>query len=211
MTLREALRDNAYRACLVGGFANGWSSFGVRVAVLPLFAVTVLGAEPWVAGTALAVFAGGNALVLPFSGRRSDTMGRRPLILTGLAVNAVATGALGFSSSIPVFFALSLAAGAGAGLVNPVQQAAVADIIGRERSAGRVLAIFQMAQDLGTIIGPVLAGVLADQVSYQAAFLVTGMVTVVAWVIWLGARETHHPELSSPDDPDCWRSRAPRT
>ena len=52
MTVREALGDSAYRAALVSAFANGWTNFGVRVAILPLFAVAVVG-ETWAAAVAL--------------------------------------------------------------------------------------------------------------------------------------------------------------
>src|SRR5690554_3825857 len=46
MLFGEALRDSAFRAALVSGFANGWSNFGVRVALLPLFAAAVLDSGP---------------------------------------------------------------------------------------------------------------------------------------------------------------------
>jgi MFS family permease len=66
----------------------------------------------------------------------------------------------------------------------------MADVIGNERSGGRVLAIFQMTADSGAIIGPVLAGLLADQLGYGWAFGVTGGVLVAAAAGWLLARET---------------------
>ena len=53
--------DSAYRAALLSSFANGWATFGVRMATVPLFAVTALGSGPGSAGWALAVFAAGNA------------------------------------------------------------------------------------------------------------------------------------------------------
>ena len=81
-------------------------------------------------------------------------------------------------------------AGIGSGLLGPAQQAAMADVIGNERSGGRVLAIFQMTADSGAIIGPVLAGLLADRLGYGWAFGVTGGVLVAAAAGWLLARET---------------------
>jgi len=69
MELREALSDPGYRAAVVSAFANGWATFGVRMALIPLFAAAVLGAGPATAGLALAVFAVGNAMALTFSGR----------------------------------------------------------------------------------------------------------------------------------------------
>ncbi|WP_206080002.1 MFS transporter [Propioniciclava coleopterorum] len=46
--LSEVLRLPEYRALLVSGFANGWATFGVRIALVPLMAVSIpsIGA-PW--------------------------------------------------------------------------------------------------------------------------------------------------------------------
>lgn len=190
MTLSEAWSDKAYRSVLGSGFANGWSNFGVRIALVPLFASVVISPEPWIAGAVLALFAIGNASVLPLSSRVADTVGRRPIIIGGLLVNGVFTASLGLSPSPWVLLALSLFAGAGAGLMNPGQQAVVADVIGNERSAGQVLSTFQMVQDVGAILGPILAGVIADRVGYPAAFAVTGALVMAAAVPWFSTRET---------------------
>ncbi len=192
MRFGEALRDSAFRAALLSGFANGWSNFGVRVALLPLFAAAALDSGPWAAGAALAVFAVGNAVALTVAGRQADIRGRRPLIITGLLVNGVFTGVLGFSGTIGVVLAVSALAGVGAGLLNPAQQATVADVVGQDRSGGKVLAGFQMSQDAGAILGPVLAGALADAYGYGVAFAVSGAITVLAAVGWLTGRETLH-------------------
>ena len=197
MTVREALRDSAYRAALVSGFANGWTNFGVRNAILPLFAAAVIGKQPWVAGMALAVFAVGNAVGLTISGRLSDQVGRRPFIIGGLAVSGLATAVTGLATSLPTLVAISIIAGVGAGALNPAQQATVADVVGRERNGGPVLAAFQMSQDCGTIVGPVLAGILVDRGSFHLAFAVTGAIGVLAAVRWLRARETLQPYAGS--------------
>lgn len=193
LTVREALKDSAYRASLLSSFANGWSSFGVRLALVPLFATVVLDAGPGIAGISLAFFAGGTALALTVSGRLADTWGRRPMLLIGLAVNGLAMAALGFAGNVPVFLAICVIGGVGAGILNPAQQAVVADVVGSERSGGKVLAVFQMASDTGAIFGPILAGIIIDQLpsgSFALAFVVTGALTAAAFVLWLGSRET---------------------
>jgi MFS family permease len=190
LTVREAWHDSAYRAALASAFANGWANFGVRMAIVPLFASAAVGDAPWVAGAALAVFAVGNAGGLGLAGRLTDRWGRRPFILAGLVVSGVATGVTGWATGLLVLVALSVVAGVGAGLLNPSQQATVADVIGRERSGGPALAAFSMAQDGGAIAGPVVAGLLVDLAGYPAAFAVTGAVTLAAAVPWLFARET---------------------
>ena len=187
---RVALRHPAYRAALVAGFANGWTVFGVRVALVPLLVVEVLRQpEAW-SGVALAVFAVGNACTLVVTGRITDRIGRRRPILLGLAVAAVATGGLGFVTSPPWFLAVSLVAGMGSGMVNPPLNASVADVIGSNARGGTVLSGFQMAADSGAIIGPVLAGALAESVGFPSAFALTAVLSLVALVFWARAPET---------------------
>lgn len=46
MTLKEALADSAYRAAIFSSFGNGWVTFGVRMATIPLFAVASCSQRP---------------------------------------------------------------------------------------------------------------------------------------------------------------------
>ena len=197
MTVHDAWRDSAYRASIASAFANGWANFGVRAAILPLFAAVVIGKEPWVAGMALAVFAAGNAVGLTVAGRMSDRLGRRPFIIGGLLVSGVATAVTGFATDLPTLVVLSVVAGFGAGALNPAQQASLADVVGRERNGGPALAAFQMSADTGAIIGPILAGLLIDYGSYPLAFGTTGLITLLAVIPWLRARETHEVTRAS--------------
>lgn len=181
---RGALAHPTYRAALVAGFGNGWAVFGVRVALVPLLVVEVLRQpEAW-SGIALAVFAGGNAATLMVSGRITDRVGRRLPILCGLVVSSAATAALGLVTWPPLFLAVSLLAGMGSGMINPPLNAAVADVIGSTARGGTVLAGFQMATDTGAILGPVLAGLLADTVGFPAAFGVTAAVLLLGALSW---------------------------
>ncbi|MFC4949348.1 MFS transporter [Pseudonocardia sp. GCM10023141] len=185
-----ALGHPAYRAALAASFANGWAVFGVRIALVPLLVVEALGEPAAWAGFALAVFAAGNAATLIIAGPLADRRGRRPPALVGLAVSALATGVLGFVGDPVLFLVVSLVAGLGSGLINPPMNAVVADVIGSKARGGTVLAGFQMAGDLGSILGPVLAGVLAETVGFGAAFAICGMVLLVALVTWVLAPET---------------------
>jgi len=155
-----------------------------------LFAAVVIGKEPWVAGMVIAVFAAGNAVGLTVAGRLSDRMGRRPFILGGLLVSGTATAITGFASDLPTLVIVSVIAGLGAGTLNPAQQASLADVVGRDRNGGPALAAFQMSQDSGAIVGPIIAGLLIDNGSYSLAFGVTGLITLLAVIPWLRARET---------------------
>ncbi|MGO2154094.1 MAG: MFS transporter, partial [Brevibacterium aurantiacum] len=100
------------------------------------------------------------------------------------------TSALAFTDSIWLFFILSVVAGIGSGLANPAQQATVADVIGRDRKGGRVLAKYQMALDAGAILGPIIAGVVVDHFDYSWAFMLTGILGILAAAYWFTGRET---------------------
>lgn len=184
MRLREALASRAYRAALGSNFANGWVVMGVRVAIVPLFVVEALHWDAALAGVALTVFAVGNALVLLVAGRLSDQYGRKPFVFTGLVVCGVSTVAMGLSGNLVIFLAVTLIAGVGSGLMGPAQQAAVADVVGSGARGGPVLATFQMVSDIGAVTGPVVAGLLAQYLSYGTAFAVTGAIMLAAAVGW---------------------------
>ncbi|MEO7269873.1 MAG: MFS transporter [Knoellia sp.] len=190
MTVRDGLRDSAYRAGLGSGFANGWTNFGVRNAIIPLFIAAQIGDEQWLVGVILGIYAAGTAVGINVAGRLSDTRGRRPFIIGGLVVTGVATIATGFATTVPVLVVLSILAGVGAGSLNPAQQASIADVIGRERNGGPALAGFQMSADAGAIIGPILAGALVDSSTFSVAFAVTGALSLLAAIPWTRARET---------------------
>ncbi|MCB1239999.1 MAG: MFS transporter, partial [Tetrasphaera sp.] len=85
---------------------------------------------------------------------------------------------------------VSAVAGLGAGVLNPAQQASIADIVRQDRNGGPAIAAVQMSSDLGSIIGPIIAGVLVDEGSYGLAFAVTGLIGLLAVIPWLRARET---------------------
>ncbi|MBU3750496.1 MAG: MFS transporter [Mycobacterium sp.] len=210
VTLRMALRHRAYRAALMSNFATGWSLFGLRFALVPLFVEEVLDRQPrHVAGLALAAFAVGNVAVVMYSGRLSDRIGRKPLLIAGLALSAVSTVALGMTNSLPLFFIEAVVAGAASGIYASPQQAAVADIIGQARG-GPAIAAFQMMSDFGSIVGSIGVGLLAQQFSYEWAFGISGAILLLAALGWLLAPETREspPAEPSPGPPADSADRA---
>lgn len=198
VSVREVLRHQAYRAALFSNFATGWAAFGLRMALVPLFVVEALERGPGFAGLALATFAIGNVSVVIPSGYLSDRVGRRKLVIIGLTVSAVSTTIVGFTTSVPVFLAAAYVTGAATGLFIAPQQAAVADIIGNRARGGTAVATFQMMADVGSIVGSLLVGQIAQYLSFGWAFLVSGVILLVAAVIWLFAPETRPKTVAEP-------------
>jgi len=190
VSVRVVLRHRAYRAALFSNFATGWAAFGLRFALVPLFVVEVLDRRPGIAGLALAAFAIGNISVVIPSGYLSDRIGRRKLLIVGLAVSAASTILVGFTSSLPIFLVAAYVTGAATGIFISPQQAAVADIIGNKARGGTAVAIFQMMADLGSIVGSLVVGQVAQHASFGWAFTVSGVILGVAAVGWVFAPET---------------------
>lgn len=190
VTLRAALRHRAYRSALVSNFATGWSVFGLRIALVPLFVSEVLGRGPRMTGLALATFAIGNVVAVLPSGYLSDRIGRRGLLIAGLAVSGVTTMWVGASTSVSLFLVAAYLAGAASGMFTSPQQAAVADILGGTARAGTAVATFQMMADLGAIIGSVAVGQIAERLSFGWGFVVSGVILLAAAIGWVVAPET---------------------
>ncbi|GAA2015289.1 MFS transporter [Nakamurella flavida] len=190
--LRETLRLNAFQAVLSSNFAVGWSVFGIRMALVPLFVVQVLDAGEAMAGWALTVFAIGNAAVLTVVGRWVDRVGRRRPMIIGLVVSAASLGLLGISTQVWQLLALCLLGGLGSGLITPAQQAVVADVMGG-RPGGSVLAVYQMTGDVGAVVGPIVAGLLVDANGFGVALGVGAAVVLATVPLWFRAPETLPP------------------
>jgi MFS family permease len=200
LSVRTALRNRAYRAALASNFATGWSAFGLRVALVPLFVVEVLHRGAGIAGLALATFAIGNVSVVILSGYLSDRVGRRIPLLIGLPVAAVTTVVVGFTTSLPLFLAAAFVTGAATGIFISPQQAAVADIVGSKARGGTAVAAFQMTSDFGAILGSLAVGQIAQHLSYGAAFAISGGILLAAAVFWIFAPETR-PRTGSEHTP----------
>ena len=198
VTLGIALRNKAYRSALFSNFATGWSVFGLRIALVPLFVTEVLMRGPRVAGLALATFAVGNVAATIPSGYLSDRIGRRRLLIVGLTASGAATLLVGSASSLTLFLVGAVVAGAASGIFTSPQQAAVADIVGNKSRGGTAVATYQMMADAGAIVGSLAVGEIAQHFSYAAAFVVSGVLLLIAAVGWVFAPETRTRPGSEP-------------
>lgn len=206
VTMRQAMRVRAYRSALLSNFAMGWSAFGLRIALVPLFISDVMGRGVGVIGLVLAAFAGGNALAVVPSGYLSDRIGRRRLLIIGLAVSGVATAWLGALLSLPAFLVVAAVTGATTGIFMSPLQAAVADILGSEARAGTPVAAVQMMSDLGAIVGSMTVGWVAERLGYSWDFVIGGLVLLIAAVGWLRAPETRPAPDLAPSQADVERA-----
>jgi MFS family permease len=176
-SLSAALANPAYRAALAGNFAVGFSVLGVRSVVVPLLVVKGLHLAPGWIGIAFLVAALVQGVLLLPAGRAVDTIGRRPMLLYGGAITAVSLAGLAFVTG-PVTLMLAMVVFAtGAAVLGVAPAAIVGDVV--EGKGGTAVAVWQMASDLGSVIGPLAAGLMIDRGSFHVALVVSGVVVAV--------------------------------
>jgi MFS transporter, DHA1 family, multidrug resistance protein len=96
----------------------------------------------------------------PLWGRWSDRIGRRPLILIGLAGYVVAQVMFGLSTSLWLLYAARIVGGILSSATLPVSAAYVADMTTKEERS-RGMAWLGTAVSLGVIVGPAFGGLLS--------------------------------------------------
>ncbi len=175
---RDVIRDKRYRAACLANFSQGWTSFGVRAALVPLLVVEVLREPTLYTGIAFACAAVAQTLAIAPAARFVDTIGRRPAIIGAYALAAATIVVVPFAPNIVVLTVMLCLYGIAAAFMGTAPAAAVGDASGT--SGGRPVAVFSMFGDLGAIIGPLVAGFLADTVSYPVAFAVGGAFLLAA-------------------------------
>lgn len=165
---RIVLRDERFRAACIANFASGWSSLGVRSALVPILVVELLHKEELWTGIAFAIAAVAQTLALAPAGTFVDKVGRKPAIIGSYAVAAAVMLAIPFAGNIVVLIVLLSVFGIAAAFMGTAPAAAVGDAAGVK--SGQPVAVFSAISDLGAIIGPLAAGALLDAFSYPAAF-----------------------------------------
>lgn len=141
-----------------------------------------------------AAYAAGVIAVLVLAGDFSDTLGRRPMLLAGLAF-AVGSGlCFVFEGGLPLLFAGRVLSGFSAGLFTGVATVAIMELAPEDRR-GRASFTATAANMLGLGCGPLLAGLLAQYAPWplRLPYLVhLGLVVVaVGLALWLPETVRH--------------------
>lgn len=186
--LARALRSRAYRAAASANLADGFAALGVRGAIVPLFVRDILHRSAVWTGIGFLIFAALNGAALLPGGRLADTLGRRPVIIAGCTISAGGMAMLALWPGLWVYLAAVAVSGLGSGLLDVAPSAMIGDIL--DRGGGTLVAFYQMAGDVGTVVGPVAAGLFVDTASYAAAFTLAAAVLGVAAVLGFFSPET---------------------
>ncbi len=155
-----------------------------------------------------AVYAAGVLLALLLFGRASDALGRRRVLLPGLACAALSAVAFLLAQGLPLLFVGRVLSGLSAGIFTGTATATLVDLAGEGQAprATLVATAFNMG---GLGLGPLLAGLLAQfaPLPLRLPFWVDlGLVLLAAAAVWAipeTVEVSEHPRLriSRPDLP----------
>ncbi|HUW77787.1 MAG TPA: MFS transporter [Candidatus Nanopelagicaceae bacterium] len=192
-SLREALKMQSYLTALVCSFALGWTLFGMRATLVPLLVTEHMKLAPSWTGVAFTVASIAGAVTLLPAGQVSDVRGRRPALLIGITTGIAAFLLLIWSPNIAVVVVAMGLTGIAGSFFGTTPAAVVGDIL--KGRGGQVIALFQMASDFGSILGPLVAGWLADRYSFRAAFMIAPIILVSALLMAIRLGETRKSHL----------------
>jgi MFS family permease len=186
-SFRERALSSASQAGLVNNLNDGlaWGLFPILFAGagLPLARVGLL------AALYPAVWGVGQL----YTGGLSDRIGRKPLIVGGMLLQAAAISLIAATTRFGFWVLGASVLGLGTAMVYPTLLAAIGDVAHptwRARSIG----VYRLWRDAGFAVGAVLAGLLADAISLVAAIHAVAALTALSGlVVLVRMYETHRP------------------
>ena len=192
-------------ALLTAVVAIGALSIDMTLPSLPATA-EALGTEAATAQLTVTLFLAGFALAQLVHGPLSDRIGRRRVLLGGLAVYVVGGLACWAAPSAPLLVAGRLLQALGAGSGPVVGRAVIRDLYEPERAA-RVLGYMGTAMALTPILAPIVGGVVHVAFGWRAVYLTLA----ACGAVFLGLALLLVPETNRRRDPDALRPGHLRT
>lgn len=182
-------RDPALFSASQAGLVNNLND-GVAWGLLPLlFAGAGLGLGE--VGLLAATYPGVWGLTQLATGAISDAVGRKPLIVAGMVLQACALAALVPFAGLLPWLAAMAALGLGTALVYPTLLAVVSDVVHPSERASAT-GVYRFWRDTGYLFGALIAGTLADRLGVAWAIEVVAGLTLASGIVVLARlHETH--------------------
>ncbi|ANS42897.1 MFS transporter [Serratia inhibens] len=115
-------------------------------------------------------------------GRLGDRLGRRRLLLAGIALFTLASVLCAVVPNIGLLFAARIVQGLGAAVMMAMTMALVGETLGKDNT-GRAMGLLGTMSAIGTALGPSLGGALIFGFGWRAIFLINLPVGLLAFIL----------------------------
>jgi len=174
---------------LVGASLVFFVAGGIMLPVAPLFATGPVGLDAVGFGIGIGVFSLAALVVRPIVGMIADRFGRRPLLLGGALLTAVAAALHLGVDSIGPFVAVRAMLGVAEGAFLVGMLAGFADLAPPHRT-GEAMSLGTVALWTGVAVGPMIGEALLGAGSFSTVWIGTAALALVAAGLALGVPET---------------------
>jgi MFS family permease len=201
--LRDAFRDASYRlpalrSCSQAGLVNNLND-ALAWGLVPLF-LAAHGASTGEIGLVAGIYPAVWGLGQIWAGHWSDSIGRKPLIVAGMFIQAAALLLLAVSDGrIAEAVVAAIGLGVGTALVYPTLIAAVSDAVSPVARAP-VVGVYRFWRDMGYVAGGLVAGLLADAIDFGAAIGFVAALTALSGA-FVAVDLPQRPALSAAREP----------
>jgi MFS family permease len=178
--LRTSFREPSLSAASQAGLVNNLND-GMAWGLLPLY-YAAAGLSLAQVGVLAAAYPAIWAVGQIGTGALSDRVGRKPLIVAGMLLQAAAIAVIAAGSGFNVWLAAAAVLGLGTALVYPTLIAAVADVA-EPSWRGAAVGVYRLWRDLGFAAGAIVAGLIADAAGIAAAIWVVAIITAGSGVV----------------------------
>jgi EmrB/QacA subfamily drug resistance transporter len=122
------------------------------------------------------------AAVIPVTGWAARRFGARRVYLTSLVLFTLGSALCGLCNTTATLVLCRVLQGAGGGMIMPVGQLIMAQVAGPRRM-GRVMGVVSMPAMIAPILGPVVGGLILENLHWSWIFFVNVPIGVLAFVL----------------------------
>ena len=186
----DRFRENKTLAILCIEVTFVMMGIGLVSPILPQYART-FGVNITMVGLLITVFGVARILVDIPAGRLTDSLGRRPVLISGPLILAAGSIGCGLASNYWMLLGFRFIQGIGSAMYTTAAMVMLADI-STPANRGRVMSFYQGSLLLGAGLGPTVGGFIAEYFGLAAPFFAFALFALLAslWA-YLRLSETH--------------------
>jgi len=185
--LRALLRNRSLVLLSTSGAFRSMTQ-NALLTFLPLYLARELGYSVMLIGASMFALQAAGLTAAPIAGHLSDRMGRRSVVMTSMAMTAVVLVFMAFAGKSPMFIAFIAVLGFVLYALRPVLQAWLLESTPKNMGGSSIGILFG-AQSLGSAVGPLIGGMIADRWGLTATFWFLAATIVIANFFVLGMPE----------------------